>query len=64
MLGRDASTVVRQVIMPTTAQRKQLRTPQGRPTAMVRGRTSSSKGAMGTRTSRPTEDNRIMHVGV
>ena len=33
--------------MPTTAQRKQLRTPQGRPTAMVRGRTSSSKGAMG-----------------
>jgi len=62
-LGRDASIVVRQVIMPTTAQRKQLRTPQGRPTSMVRGRTGSSKGAMGTRTSRSTEGIKTMHVG-
>jgi len=57
------SVKVRQVIMPTTAQRKLQRTIQDSSTTMVRGRSSSNRLAMGTRTSRPTPGNRTMHVG-
>jgi len=49
--------------MPTTAQRKLQRTIQDSSTTMVRGRSSSNRLAMGTRTSRPTPGNRTMHVG-